>query len=157
MLGKIEGRWRRGRQRMRWLDGSTDPMDMLLLLLLLLLLSRFSHVQLCAIDSSPPVSPVPRILQARTRVGCHFLLHCMKVKSESEVTQSCRTFCNTMDCSLPGSSVHGVFQARVLEWVTIAFSAMDMSLTKLQERVKDGEAWCAAVLGVSKSRTLLSD
>ena len=75
----------------------------------------------------------------------------------SEVAQLCPTLCDPMDGSLPGSTVHGVFQARVLEWVAIAFSAMDMSLTKLQERVKDREAWCAAVLGVSKSRTLLSD
>ena len=46
----------------------------------------------------------------------------MKVKSESEVAQSCPTLSNTMDCSLPGSSVHGIFQARVLEWGAIAFS-----------------------------------
>ena len=57
-----------------------------------------------------------------TGVGCHFLLHCMKVKSESEVTQSCPTFNDPMDCSLPGSSIHGIFQARVLEWGAIAFS-----------------------------------
>ena len=66
---------------------------LLLLLLLLLLISRFSHVRLCdpTDGGSPPGSPVPGILQARTRVGCHFLLQCMKVKSESEVTQSCPT------------------------------------------------------------------
>ena len=46
----------------------------------------------------------------------------MKVKSESEVAQSCPTLHNPMDCSLPGSSVHGIFQAKVLEWVAIAFS-----------------------------------
>ena len=57
-----------------------------------------------------------------TGVGCHFLLQCMKVKSESEVTQSCPTVCNPMDCSLPGSSVRGILQARVLEWGAIAFS-----------------------------------
>jgi len=56
-----------------------------------------------------------------TGVGCHFLLQCMKVKSE--VAQSCPTPSDPMDCSLPGSSIHGVFQARVLEWVAIAFSA----------------------------------
>ena len=94
---------------------------------LLLLLSRFSRVQLCLcdpIDGSPPGSPVSGILQARilTGVGCHFLLQCMKVKSESEVTQSCPTLSDPMDCSLPGSSIHGSFQARVLEWVTSAFS-----------------------------------
>ena len=57
-----------------------------------------------------------------TGVGCHFLLQCMKVKSESEVTQSCPTLSKPMDCSLPGSSVHGIFQARLLEWGAIAFS-----------------------------------
>ena len=51
-----------------------------------------------------------------TGVGCHFLLQCMKVKSESEVAQSCPTLSDPMDCSPPGSSVHGIFQARVLEW-----------------------------------------
>ena len=59
-----------------------------------------------------------------TGVGCHFLHQCMKVKSESEVTQSCLTLSNPMGCSLPGSSVHGIFQARVLEWVAIAFFDM---------------------------------
>ena len=58
-----------------------------------------------------------------TGVGCHFLLQCMKVKSQSEVTQSCPTLHNPMDYSLPGSSVHGIFQARVLEWGAIAFSS----------------------------------
>ena len=57
-----------------------------------------------------------------TGVGCHFLLQCMKVKSESEVAQLCSTPSNPMYCSLPGSSIHGIFQARVLEWVAIAFS-----------------------------------
>ena len=57
-----------------------------------------------------------------TGVGCHCLLQCMKVKSESEVAQSCLTLSDPMDCSLPGSSVHGIFQARVLEWGAIAFS-----------------------------------
>ena len=57
-----------------------------------------------------------------TGVGCHFLVQCMKVKSEREVAQSCPTLRDPMDCSLPGSSIHGIFQARVLEWGTIAFS-----------------------------------
>jgi len=57
-----------------------------------------------------------------TGVGCHFLLQCMKVKSESEVAQSCPSLSDPKDCSLPGSSVHGIFQARVLEWGAIAFS-----------------------------------
>ena len=55
-----------------------------------------------------------------TGVGRHFLLQCMKVKSESEVAQSCPTLSDPMDCSLPGSSVCGIFQARVLEWGAIA-------------------------------------
>ena len=58
-----------------------------------------------------------------TGVGCHFLLQCMKVKSESEVAQSCPTLRDPMDCSLSGSSIHGVFQARVLEWVAIVVSS----------------------------------
>src|SRR5574337_383653 len=57
-----------------------------------------------------------------TGVGCHFLLQCLKVKRESEVIQSCPTLCDPMDCSPPGSSIHGIFQARVLEWGAIAFS-----------------------------------
>ena len=57
-----------------------------------------------------------------TGVGCHFLLQCMKEESESEVTQSCLTLSDPMDCSLPGSSVHGIFQAKVLEWGATAFS-----------------------------------
>ena len=66
-----------------------------------------------------------------TGVGCHFLLQCMKVKSESEDTQSCPTLCNPMDCSLPGSSIHGIFQARVLEWGAIAFSCIYLFSAKL--------------------------
>ena len=57
-----------------------------------------------------------------TGVGCHFLLQCMKVKSESEVAQLYPTLSDPMDCTLPGSSVHGSFQARVLEWGARAFS-----------------------------------
>ena len=57
-----------------------------------------------------------------TGVGRHFLLQCMKVKRESEVTQSCPSLSDPMDCSPPGSSIHGIFQARVLEWGAIAFS-----------------------------------
>ena len=59
-----------------------------------------------------------------TGVGCHFLLQYMKVKRESEVAQSCLTLSDPMDCSPPGSSVHGIFQARVLEWGATAFSNM---------------------------------
>ena len=58
-----------------------------------------------------------------TGVGCHFLLQCMKVKSQSEIAWSCPTLSDPMDCSLPGSSIHSIFQARVLEWGAIAFSS----------------------------------
>ena len=57
-----------------------------------------------------------------TGVGCHFLLQCMKVKSESEVARLCLTPSDPMDCSPPGPSIHGIFQARVLEWGATAFS-----------------------------------
>ena len=57
-----------------------------------------------------------------TGVGCRFLLQCMKVKSESEVTQLCLTLSDPMDCSPPGSSAHVILQARVLEWGAIALS-----------------------------------
>ena len=70
-----------------------------------------------------------------TGVGCHFLLQCMKVKSETEVAQSCPTLSDPMDCSLPGSSIHGICQARVLEWGAIAFSANRTSV--LIKRGKD--------------------
>ena len=68
-----------------------------------------------------------------TGVGCHFLLQCIKVKSESEseVAQSCLTFSDPMDCSLPGSSVHGIFQARVLEWSALAFSKQMLQITEI--------------------------
>ena len=56
-----------------------------------------------------------------TGVGCHFLLQCMKVKSESEVAQSCPTHCYPMECSLPGFSDHGIFQVRILKWIAISF------------------------------------
>ena len=77
-----------------------------------------------------------------TGVGCHFLLQCMKIKRESEVAQSCPTLSDSMDYSLPGSSVHGIFQARVLEWGAIAFSAGNMLRTT--KRIKQGikSDWC---------------
>ena len=92
--------------------------------LLLLLLSHFS-----VSDSVRPHRWQPTRLPCpwdspgkNTGVGCHFFLQCRKVKSESEAAQSCPTLSDPMDCSLPGSSIHGIFQARVLEWGAIAFS-----------------------------------
>ena len=99
-----------------------------------------------------------------TGVGCHFLLQCMKEKSESEVAQSCLTFGDPMDCSLPGSSTHGIFQAKVLEWGAIAFSILSTMpvLTKANplqcsylENPRDGGAWWAATSGVAQSWTRL--
>ena len=76
---------------------------------LLLLLSRFSRVRLCATpETAAHQAPRPWDSPGKnTGVGCHFLFQCMKVKSESEVTQSCLTLRDPMDCSLPGSSIHG--------------------------------------------------
>ena len=82
-----------------------------------------SYPTLCdPIDGSPLGSCPWDSPGKNTGVDCHFLLQCMKVKSESEVTQLCPTLSDPMDCSPPGSSAHGIFQARVLEWVAIAFS-----------------------------------
>ena len=68
-----------------------------------------------------------------TGVGCHFLLQCMKVKSQSEVAQSCPILSDPMVCSLPGSSIHGIFQARVLEWGAIAFSMLIYTCIQIKE------------------------
>ena len=68
------------------------------------------------IDSSPPGSLSLGFSRQEHWSGCHFLLQCVKMKSESEVAQSCLTLSDPMDCSLPGSFIHGIFQARVLEW-----------------------------------------
>ena len=78
-----------------------------------------------------------------TGVGCHFLLQCIKVKSESEVAQSCSTLSDPMDCSLPGSSVHGIFQARVLERGAIAFSGRGCStfLLNYKRSNEEGTRW----------------
>ena len=108
-------RWMR-----RWVFNFLIPFSKIRMLLLLL--SRFSRVWLCATHRQQPTR-LPRPWDSpgkNTGVGCHFLLQCMKVKSESEVAQWCLTLSDPMDCSLPGPSVHGIFQARVLEWGTIA-------------------------------------
>ena len=78
-----------------------------------------------------------------TGVGCHFLLQCMKVKSESKVTQSYPTLSDPMDCSLPDSSVHGIFQARVLEQGAIAFS---ISFARYKQRQYMRISWLYTIL-----------
>ena len=98
-----------------------------------------------------------------TGVGCHFLLQCMKVKSESEVIQSCLTLRDPMDCSPPGSSVHGTLQARVLEWGAIAFSIIDYTKAfdcvdhnKLENFSRDGNTrppYLPPVKSVCRSRS----
>ena len=92
-----------------------------------------------------------------TGVGCHFLLQCTKVKSE--VTQSCPTLSNPTDCSVPGSSNHGIFQARVLEWGAIAFSELVRLLLSLQSCPTlcdpiDGSPPGSPVPGILQARTL---
>ena len=113
---------------------------MLLLLLLLLLLSRSVMS-----DSVRPHRQQPTRLPGpwdspgkNTGVGCHFLLQCMKMKSESEVAQSCPTICNPIDSSAPGSPVPGILQARTLEWVAISFS------NAWKWRVKFSHGWLLA-------------
>ena len=82
-----------------------------------------------------------------TGVGCHFFLQYMKVKSESEVAQSCPTLRDPMDCSPPSSSVHGIFQASVLEWGAIAFSVYPLVWDKIISWLEQFEStwafsWC---------------
>ena len=119
VLGKIEGRRRRGRQdeMVGWhhrLNGHV---------------ATATAVTSVLSDSVRPHRRQPTRLPCpwdspgkNTGVGCRFLLQCMNVKSESEVAQSSPTLSDPMDCSLPGSSIHGIFQARVLEWGATAFS-----------------------------------
>ena len=72
-----------------------------------------------------------------TGVGCHFLLQCMKMKSGREVAQLCLTLSDPMDCSLTGSSIYGIFQARVLEWGAIVFSKN--TLEGISSRISEAE------------------
>ena len=96
-------------------------------------------------------------------VGCHFLLQCMKGKSESEGAQSCPTLHDPMDYSLPGSSVHGIFQARVLEWGAIAFSTIPAAAATAAKSLQSCPTLCnpidsspsgSAVPGILQARTL---
>ena len=107
-------------------SGTTEWLTLSLLLLLL-------QVALVVSDSVRPHRWQPIRLPhpwdspgKNTGVGCHFLLQCIKMKSEREVAQSCPTLSDPMDCSLPGSSIHRIFQARVLEWGAIAFFSLIM-------------------------------
>ena len=102
----------------------------------MLLVSHFSRVRLCVTHRRQPTR-LPRPWDSpgkNTGVGCHFLLQRMKVKSESEDTQSYLTLSDPMDCSLPGFSVHEIFQAKVLEWGAIAFSEQLMLGNKICSR-----------------------
>ena len=96
---------------------------------MLLLLSHFSRVRLCATPQTGAHCPWDSPGK-NTGVGCHFLLQCMKLKRENQVAQLYPTLRDPMDCSLPDSSIHGIFQARVLEWGAIAFS--DLSKKGIQ-------------------------
>ena len=93
-------------------------------------------LQSCPTLCDPMDCSLPRLLcpwdcpGKNTGVGCHFLLQCMKVESESEVAQSCLTLSDPVDCSLPGSSIHGIFRATVLEWGAIAFSQWILACAK---------------------------
>ena len=91
-----------------------------------------------------------------TGVGCHFILQCMKVKGESEVTQSCPTPSDPMNCSLPGPSVHGIFQARVLEWVAIAFSVYVYSIYYLSIYLFM-DTWVTSTFSYCENGTVIID
>ena len=96
--------------------------------LLLLLLSPFSPVRLCATpETAAHQAPLSLGFSRQEHwSGLPFLSPMHEVKSESEVAQSCPTLHDSMDCSLPGSSIHGIFQARVLEWGAITFSEFSL-------------------------------
>ena len=105
-----------------------------------------SYPTLCdPIDGSPPGSPIPGILQARTLEWVAISFSCMKVKSESEVAQPCPTPSDPMDCSPQGSSIHGISQARVLEWGAIASSVSNANTENMPLKMRLFE-YCAGCL-----------
>ena len=107
-----------------WIPWDAIGIQFYQLLLKLLLLSHFSRVRLCATPETAAHQAPPSLgFSRQEHLGCHFLLQCMKVKSESEVAQLCPTLHDPTNCSPPGPSIHGIFQARVLEWSAIAFSS----------------------------------
>ena len=105
--------------------------------LLLLLLSRFSHVRLCVTPQTAAHQAPPYLGFSRQEHWSGLLFPSPMHESESEVAQSGLTLSDPMDCSLPGSSVHGIFQARVLEWGATAFS--EHSLTPYK-KIKSKES-----------------
>ena len=105
----------------------------------------------------PTRLPRPRDSPGKnTGVGCHFLLQCMKVKSQSEVAESCPTPSDLMDCSLPGSSIHGIFQARVLEWGPIATAAKMFVVSSYYRLWRSWGACCYLLWSYQKVQLLMS-
>ena len=107
----------------------------------------------------PPWDPPGK----NTGVGCHVLLQCMKVKSESEVAQSCPIPSDPIDCSLPGSSIHGILQARVLEWGATAFTLSKAAAAAAAKSLQlcltlcgpiDSSPLGSSVPGILQARTL---